>query len=334
MLTAVTDQPPPIEDFDSAFTARVTELLERVEERLREVATAHTEFVTEASRHIVNAGGKRFRPLLVVLAGLLSPNLDDDAAIRAAVVMELTHVASLYHDDVMDEAELRRGAPSANARWGNTVAILVGDYLFSRASRIVAGLGPDFVELQAETFSRLVQGQIAETVGPAEGVDPLQHYLNVVADKTGSLIAASATFGGMVSSLPAGQLTALTAFGEEIGVVFQLSDDLLDIESDTSGKTPGTDLRAGVLTLPTLLARESTDPADARLLELLDSDLSDDADLGEALALMRAHPSLAKARAEVNRRAEVARGFLTPLPEGPAKQALSALCDQVIGRSV
>jgi len=334
MLTAVTDQQPPIEDFDPAFTARVTELLERVEERLREVAAAQTEFVTEASRHIVNAGGKRFRPLLVVLAGLLSPNLDEDAAIRAAVVMELTHVASLYHDDVMDEAELRRGAPSANNRWGNTVAILVGDYLFSRASRIVAGLGPDFVELQAETFSRLVQGQIAETVGPAEGEDPLQHYLNVVADKTGSLIAASTAFGGMVSSVPAGQLKALTSFGEEIGVVFQLSDDLLDIESDTSGKTPGTDLRAGVPTLPTLLARESTDPADARLLELLNSDLSDDADLGEALALMRAHSSLAKARAEVNRRAEVARSYLAPLPEGPAKQALSALCDSVIGRSV
>ena len=334
MLTAVTDQQPPIEDFDPAFTARVTELLERVEERLHEVAAANTEFVTQASRHIVNAGGKRFRPLLVVLAGLISPNLDDDAAIRAAVVMELTHVASLYHDDVMDEAELRRGAPSANSRWGNTVAILVGDYLFSRASRIVAGLGPDFVELQAETFSRLVQGQIAETVGPLDGEDPLQHYLNVVADKTGSLIAASTAFGGMVSSLPAGQLKALTAFGEEIGVVFQLSDDLLDIESDTSGKTPGTDLRAGVPTLPTLFARESTDPADARLLELLNSDLSDDDDLSEALSLMRAHSSLAKARAEVNRRAEVARSFLAPLPEGSAKQALSALCDSVIGRSV
>lgn len=334
MLTAVTDPQPPIDDFDPAFTARVTELLERVEERLHEVSAANTEFVTEASRHIVNAGGKRFRPLLVVLAGLISPNLDEDAAIRAAVVMELTHVASLYHDDVMDEAELRRGAPSANNRWGNTVAILVGDYLFSRASRIVAGLGPDFVELQADTFSRLVQGQIAETVGPADGEDPLQHYLNVVADKTGSLIAASTAFGGMVSSLPAGQLRALTAFGEEIGVVFQLSDDLLDIESDTSGKTPGTDLRAGVPTLPTLLARESKDPADARLLELLDSDLSDDADLAEALRLMRAHSSLAKARAEVNRRAEVARSYLDPLPEGSAKQALSALCDQVIGRSV
>ncbi len=333
MLTAVIDQ-PPIEDFDPAFTARVTELLERVEERLQEVAAARTDFVSEAARHIVNAGGKRFRPLLVVLAGLLAPDLDDDAAVRAAVVMELTHVASLYHDDVMDEAELRRGAPSANNRWGNTVAILVGDYLFSRASRIVAGLGVEFVELQADTFSRLVQGQIAETVGPAEGDDPLQHYLNVVADKTGSLIAASAAFGAMVAKLPADQLQALTAFGEEIGVVFQLSDDLLDIESDTSGKTPGTDLRAGVPTLPTLLARDSSDPADARLLELLDSDLSDDADLGEALALMRAHASLAKARDEVNRRAEVARSYLAPLPDGPAKQALSALCDTVIGRSV
>jgi heptaprenyl diphosphate synthase len=320
-------------DLPGDFTARVTDLLDRVEQRLAEAARADTDFVTEAAQHIIHAGGKRFRPLLVVLAALLSDEPDEDAVVRAALVMELTHVASLYHDDVMDEAQLRRGAPSANQRWDNTVAILVGDFLFSRASSIVATLGTDYVTLQANTFARLVQGQIAETRGPKAGADLLEHYLEVLADKTGSLIAASAIFGGMVAGVGERELRALDAYGEEIGMVFQLSDDILDIASDSSGKTPGTDLRAGVPTLPTLLARRSTDPADARLLALLDADLSADADLAEALGLMRAHPAMTEAREEIRRRAEVARAHLAPLPDGPAKTALAALCDGVISRS-
>ncbi|HEY3339736.1 MAG TPA: polyprenyl synthetase family protein [Propionicimonas sp.] len=320
-------------DLDEAFTARVTELLDRIEERLADSAVADTDFVTVAAQHTIRAGGKRFRPLLVVLAALLADDVDEDALVRAALVMELTHVASLYHDDVMDEAELRRGAPTANLRWNNTVAILVGDFLFSRASSIVASLGTEYVELQAATFARLVQGQIAETRGPLDGEDLLAHYLRVLEDKTGSLIAASAIFGGMVAGVGEPVLKALAAYGEEIGVVFQLSDDIIDIASDSSGKTPGTDLRAGVPTLPILLARRSTDPSDARLLALLDADLSSDADLSEALGLMRAHPAMAEAREEILRRAEVARGHLAPLPEGTAKQALAALCDGVISRS-
>ncbi len=335
MLSGVPATQPAdlVGELPGEFTERVNGLLERVEEQLGDAAKAETDFVTEAAQHTIRAGGKRFRPLLVVLAALLTDRLDEDAVVQAALVMELTHVASLYHDDVMDEAELRRGVESANLRWDNTVAILVGDFLFSRASSIVAGLGTDYVKLQAETFARLVQGQIAETRGPSDGVDQLDHYLKVLADKTGSLIAASALFGGMVAGVGEAELAALAAYGEEIGVVFQLSDDLIDIASDSSGKTPGTDLRAGVLTLPTLLARRSVDPADARLLALLDSDLSDDGELAEALDLMRAHSAMTEARAEIRRRAEVARAHLAPLPDGPAKDALAALCDGVISRS-
>ena len=336
MLSRVSSASPSADlvgDLDPEFTDRVTALLDRIEEQLWIAAVARTDFVTEAAQHIISAGGKRFRPLLVVLAALLSEQADEDAAVRAALVMELTHVASLYHDDVMDEAQLRRGAPSANQRWDNTIAILVGDFLFARASSIVATLGTEYVALQADTFARLVQGQIAETRGPLDGVDPLDHYLQVVADKTGSLIAASTIFGGMVAGASPEVLAALGSYGEEIGVVFQLSDDIIDIASDSSGKTPGTDLRAGVHTLPTLLARRSTDAADARLLGLLESDLAADADLAEALRLMRAHPALAQAQEELHRRAEVARAHLAPLPDGPAKQALSALCDGVISRS-
>lgn len=318
---------------DDTFADSVRQHLEEIEERLLEAARADTPMVTEAAQHIIAAGGKRFRPLLVVLSSCFGGPVDDQDLTRAALVVELTHVASLYHDDVMDDADLRRGAPSANRRWQNSVAIMVGDFLFARASSTVAELGTDYVALQAKTFARLVQGQIAETVGPPAGVDPLAHYLQVVADKTGSLIATSALFGGMVSGASTEVLAALEAFGEEIGVVFQLSDDIIDITSTEAGKTPGTDLREGVPTLPTLLAMRSADPADDRLKELIGADLEDDADLAEAIGLLRAHSAVEQARTEVRRRAEVARGLLAPLPAGPARDALNALCDQVVTRS-
>lgn len=318
---------------DPAFTEVVTRRLEAIETALSESAQATTPFVTEAATHLLSAGGKRFRPLLVILASQLYEGADSSAIDRAAIVMELTHVASLYHDDVMDDADMRRGVDSANRHWGNTVAILVGDFLFSRASSTVATLGPEYVLLQAETFARLVQGQIAETRGPAADADPLQHYLDVVADKTGSLIAASAVFGGMVCGAPREVLDALARFGEEIGVVFQLSDDIIDIVSDASGKTPGTDLREGVPTLPTLMVRASADPSDDRLVDLVSRPLADEAEVDEALASLRAHPVLQRARAEVARRAEMARSYLAPLPEGEARKALSSLCDTVVTRS-
>lgn len=318
---------------DSAFAEAVTDRLASIEDRLSGSVFAATPFVTEAASHIINAGGKRFRPLLVVAASHLAPGADPDAVERAALVVELTHVASLYHDDVMDDAELRRGAESANHRWDNSVAILVGDFLFARASSIVATLGVEYVALQADTFARLVQGQIAETRGPQPGEDPVAHYLQVVADKTGSLIATSAVFGGMVCGVAEPVLRALAAYGEELGVVFQLSDDVIDIDSDTTGKTPGTDLREGVPTLPTLLVKAAADPADARLLELISRPLEDPEELDEALRLMRAHPALAQARGEVQRRAERAKQHLADLPDSPTRDALFELCDQLVSRS-
>ena len=319
---------------DPVFEAMVRDQLDRVETALLQAAEADSPMVREAAQHVIVAGGKRFRPLLVVLGSYLGPAAVEADVERAAVVVELTHVASLYHDDVMDEAGLRRGAVSANARWGNTVAILVGDLLFARASDLVADLGPEFVRLQARTFARLVQGQIAETVGPAPGQDRLHHYLQVVSDKTGSLIATSALFGAKLAGATPAQQALMAEFGEQIGVVFQLSDDIIDITSDETGKTPGTDLREGIPTLPTLLARASTDPADARLLTLLDSDLTSDAELAEVLDLLRRHPSIEDARADVRRRAESARLLLDGLPSGPARESLEELCDTVVSRTV
>ncbi|HEX8488715.1 MAG TPA: polyprenyl synthetase family protein [Propionibacteriaceae bacterium] len=315
------------------FAESVRDQLDLIEVALLESAEAATPMVTEVAQHIIAAGGKRFRPQLVVLTSYLGPTPAPREVLQAAVVVELTHVASLYHDDVMDEARIRRGSSSANATWGNTVAILVGDFLFARASDLVSELGPEFVRLQARTFARLVQGQIAETFGPQPGCDPLEHYLQVIADKTGALIATSAVFGAKLSGAEEVVQRILAEFGEEIGVVFQLSDDIIDITSDETGKTPGTDLREGILTLPTLLARQSTDPADRRLLELLDSDLSEDAALAEVLALLREHRVIQQARDEVQRRARAARLLLAPLPEGPARTALEDLCDAVVTRT-
>jgi heptaprenyl diphosphate synthase len=317
---------------DEIFESSVRAQLEVIEAALRNAAEADSDMVTEAAQHIIAAGGKRFRPLLVVLASHLGPHADADDVVKAAVVVELTHVASLYHDDVMDEARIRRGSASANSRWGNTVAILVGDLLFARASDIVADLGPEFVRIQARTFSRLVQGQIAETVGPS-GTDPLDHYLTVVADKTGSLIATSALFGSKISGAAPHLQRIMADFGEQIGVVFQLSDDIIDITSDETGKMPGTDLREGIATLPTLLARKSTDPADARLLELLDCDLHNDDALREVLDLLRNHRCIDEARNEVRRRAAAARALLEHLPAGAARDALDDLCTTVVTRT-
>lgn len=324
---------------DEALESRVRAGLETVEQALRDSTQSEAPFVTAAAQHVMVAGGKRFRPLLVLLAAEFGPSPAADDVVKAAVVVELTHVATLHHDDVMDEAALRRGASTANARWDNSVAILSGDWLFARASDLVADLGPEAVRIQARTFGRLVEGQIRETLGVRDGQDPLAHYLSVVADKTGSLIATSALFGARYAGAPDEVQESLRAFGEEIGVAFQLADDLLDIasESGQSGKTPGTDLREGVPTLPVLIFRAQADPSqpdDTRLLELLDSDLSDDTRLAETLELLRAHPSFRQAEDDVRRRAADARKLLSTLPAGPARQALDSLCDLVATRSV
>jgi len=333
-VTAASVSPLALPILDADLESRLRERMAVVEAELEEAIQSEATFVTEAARHLMNAGGKRFRPLLVLLAAETGDPCAD-GVVTSACVVELTHLASLYHDDVMDEAALRRGAESANARWDNLVAILTGDFLFSKSSELTARLGADAVRIQAETFTRLVEGQILETLGPGENDDPLEHYLRVVAGKTGSLIATSARYGARFAGAPLEVEEALTSYGEKIGSAFQLSDDILDIasESDESGKTPGTDLREGVPTLPVLIAKRSTDPADARLLELLDADLSDDGLHAEALTLLRQHPAMAEARSYVLERAREAQELLKVLPEGPVRDALDAFAEVVATRT-
>jgi heptaprenyl diphosphate synthase len=320
---------------DEALARRLTERMNRVEEALAGHVQSRAPFVTSAASHLMVAGGKRFRPMLVLLAAEAGTHPDAGEVITAACVVELTHLASLYHDDVMDEAALRRGAESANARWDNHVAILTGDFLFSKSSELTAELGPDAVRIQAQTFTRLVEGQIQETVQPGPDDDPLAHYLDVVAGKTGSLIATSARYGARFGGAGRDVEEALTAYGDMVGTAFQLSDDILDIASESaqSGKTPGTDLREGVPTLPVLMARASARPEDARLLELLGCDLDDDELHAEALALLRVHPAMTEARDYVVARAQQAKALLDALPPGPVREALENFADHVASRS-
>jgi heptaprenyl diphosphate synthase len=323
---------------DQALEADVQAGLAAVEEGLLDATKSEVPFITEAAQHLVRAGGKRFRPLLVMLAAQFGDPYAP-GVVPSAVVVELTHLATLYHDDVMDEADVRRGVASANTRWGNSVAVLTGDFLFARASHILADLGPEAVRIQAEAFERLVTGQILETAGPRDGRDPVEHYLDVLGGKTGSLVAVSCRFGAMMSGADETVVDVLTQYGERLGVAFQLADDVLDIasESQESGKTPGTDLREGIPTLPVLRLRERVQrlglPEDIALCELLDSDLTDDARHADALARFRVHPALEQARRDAVRYAEDARAALAPLEDCGVKVTLTELCDAVVHRA-
>jgi len=324
---------------NASLEEAISPRLALVEERLRNAVAQSDRLADATSRHLVDAGGKRLRPALVLLAAQLGEG-NRPEVVDAAVVVELTHLATLYHDDVMDDAPTRRGAPSAHEVWGNSVAILTGDLLFARASRVVAGLGPEAVRIQAETFERLCIGQLHETVGPDAGEDAVEHYLTVLADKTGSLVATSARFGAMFSGCDRATVAAVTQFGELAGVAFQLADDVLDIrsDSDVSGKTPGTDLREGVSTMPILLLRKrvasaAASDADIALLGLIDGDLTSDAALAAVLAGLRTHAVVDETAALAHEWAARAKDSISGLPESDVKEALVGFADALVARA-
>ena len=319
---------------DPVFAQQVRDGVARVEDIIAAELRSGDGLMTEVAMHLFEAGGKRFRPLFTVLCAHVGPNPETWHVTTAGAVIELVHLATLYHDDVMDEAQVRRGAPSANARWGNNIAILAGDYLFATASRLVSDLGPDAVRIVAETFALLVTGQMRETKGAADGDDDVEHYLRVVSEKTACLIAAAGRFGGTFSGASGDQIERLGRLGSIIGTVFQISDDIIDIEADPdeSGKLPGTDLREGVHTLPVLFALQETGPAADRLRELLKGPVSDDAAVAEALGLLRASGGIAAAKDTVLQYAAQARAELDGLPDVPGRRALASLVDYTVNR--
>ena len=322
-----------IPNLDNQLEQSLISDLKKVEELMRSHIKGDYPLVVETSRHLVEAGGKRLRPLLTLLSAQFGDPTNYDI-IKAAVCCELTHLATLYHDDVMDDAALRRGVVSANKKWDNAVAILTGDYLFSKVSDMLADIGPEAVKLQAKTFERLVIGQIKETQGKSEGLSQIDHYMKVVADKTGSLIATSARFGALLSGASMEVVETLTKFGEKIGVAFQVADDLLDIASTetASGKTPGTDLKEGVPTLVTLSVMADNDPADKVLIEKLSKPISDQ-DLSGVIQELRNHKALKKVQDYLSNVAKEANQLLVDLPNGPAKSALENLTFALVNRS-
>jgi len=328
---------PPTGEFalpiaDAALAARLRERMAIVEKELFEHAQSRAPFVTEAAQHLLAAGGKRFRPLLVLLAAEAGDRPDSPEVITAACVVEITHVGSLYHDDVMDEADLRRGADSANSRWDNHIAILTGDFLFAHASRLVAGLGPDAVRIIAETFAELVTGQTRETVGASPGEDPIGHHLRVLDEKTAALIDTCARYAGMFSGARTEEIAALRRYGRAVGMAFQISDDIIDIASTDSGKTPGTDLREGVRTLPVLYTL--ADPAaDPRLRELVSGPITSEEELREAVVMLSCSPGMTTARDTLAGYADAAKAELALLRDSSSKEAMSSLVRFVVART-
>ena len=333
--------------FSSASERRFADAIEKglvaVEAGLLKEMSFADNLADVTSRYLLEAGGKRVRPTLTLLTAQLGGGTNDQVII-AAEALEITHLASLYHDDVMDEANMRRGVPSAQSVWGNSVAILTGDLLFARASKLVASLGEDAIRLQADTFERLCLGQLHETIGPQGDEDPIEHYLQVLADKTGSLIATAGRVGVLFSDAPEEYIDPVVQFGERIGVAFQLVDDVIDLapEEDVTGKTPGTDLRAGVATLPMLYLRRmaETDPDARALLRRLDRDVTSAFDGDEttpefaaAIAELRDHEVTRMTLAEAHRWAAEAIAALDPLPDGPVKKALTRFAETIVERS-
>lgn len=328
---------------DRGMARAVDDGLARVESTLLQEVRFADSIADVTGRYLLDAGGKRVRPMLTLLTAQLGEGGLPEV-VQAAAAIEITHLGSLYHDDVMDEAERRRGVPSAQTVWGNSVAILTGDLLFARASQIMAALGERAIRLQANTFERLVLGQLHETVGPQPGDDAIAHYLAVLADKTGSLIATAGQAGIVFSHAPAEFEQAVVDFGERVGIAFQLIDDVLDLSARTeeTGKTSGTDIRAGVVTLPLLKLRQRalTDASSAALLARIESHVSvdrdDDADpldLDEAIAELRDHEVTRETFDEAHRWARDAVAALEPIPDGSVKKALSRFADTIVERS-
>lgn len=305
----------------------------RVEELLQKELSVGEDFIVEKVKHLAKAGGKRFRPMFALLASQYGDRPVSEDVIKAAVVVEMTHLATLYHDDVMDEAAKRRGVESANARWNNSVAILAGDILLAHVSRLMADLGTDTVRHFSETFGDLVTGQMRETIGVGDN-DPIEHYMAVIREKTGVLIASAGYLGALHSGATPAHIEALRAYGAAIGMVFQIVDDIIDIfsASEDSGKTPGTDLREGVFTLPVLYALREQTPVGEELRATLTGPLTDDATVARVLDLLAQSTGRDQALADVHRYLNEAESQLELLPQNVTTDALRNLARFTVQR--
>lgn len=318
---------------DPQLSERITTGMAAVEELLRSEIDRGQEILRDKVRHLSLAGGKRFRPMMTLLASEYGPRPGNPNVIKAATVVEMVHVATLYHDDVMDEAERRRGVDSANHRWSNSVAILAGDALLAHASRLMSELDTHTVEFFARTFEELVSGQMRETIGAGEA-NAVDHYMAVIREKTAVLIASAGYFGAYHSGAAPEHAEALRRIGGAVGMIFQIVDDIIDIFSDhlSSGKTPGTDLREGVFTLPVLYALQEEGPVGEELRGLLTGPLRSDEEVDRALRLLHESGGREKSLADVRGYLRVVEEQLSVLPENSASEALRQLADYTVRR--
>ena len=317
---------PGLEAPDPVLESEVRMHLDQVEAALEKSVQAESSgLLTETSSYLIAAGGKRFRAMLVLLAGYFG-DPTDPRLIQGSVSIELVHLATLYHDDVIDEAEARRGAPSANVRWDNTVAILSGDYLFARASEISTELGTEICRLLARTIAVLCDGQIREVDSSGKVDQAIESYVAIIRRKTASLIATSCRLGGMLSDASSEHIEVVEEFGDALGMAYQLSDDIMDITSSQMelGKEPGQDLKEGVYTLPVLHAL-AHDPQREELSRILALGPPDGEMLDRALEIVRAGGSIEAARHAVTDEVIRATALARRLPSGAASHALEQL---------
>lgn len=305
---------------------RIWEKLAIVEERLLEASTADDSYLTKIAQHLLIAGGKRFRPLLALLAAEFG-DATGRRPVEAGVAVELIHVGSLYHDDVIDEADTRRGASSANANWTNTVAILAGDFLMARASEVAAThLSQESVRLLAATYAELVEGQTRELQLTDDLTHGMDEYLEVIGGKTASLIRTSARLGAMAADVGERDTDALSTWGWELGMVFQIADDALDLVADeeTIGKPAGSDIREGTFTAPVLRAVAGPDGERIRALLGTPRPYPDEA-VAEVIAIVKAGGHVDEALQSAAGRLEVADTALRSLPDSEARSILQNL---------
>ena len=308
--------------------------LARVEARLRAEVRCDLEFLSTVARHLIDAGGKRIRPGLAIAASGISDPMGrgcSEDVIAGAVAVELVHMGSLYHDDVIDGATTRRNVDSVNATWGNATAILAGDFLLARASQIAASLGTEVADLLAATIGKLCEGQIREYQDAYNCDRSVRDYELSITGKTASLLAASCRVGAIVAGLDGSLTEALSDFGHSYGMAFQIVDDILDVVSteDALGKPAGHDLREGNYTLPVLLAVQS--PAGQRLRSILGPGLNAE-DSALARRIIRAGSGVPEAFAAASVWADRAAAALTELPDTPAAGALRVAAEHLLAR--
>ena len=323
---------PGLEAPDPVLERDIRARLDEVEGALEKAVHADSDMLAETAQYLLAAGGKRFRPMLVLLSGYFG-DPTDPRLIPGSVAIELVHAATLYHDDVIDEAETRHGVPSVNARWTNTVAILTGDYLFARASEISTDLGTEICALLARTIATLCDGQIREVEAAGRLEQTEQSYMEIIRRKTGALIATSCRLGGMLSEASPDHRDVLSEYGEALGMAFQLSDDIMDVVATTEelGKEPGVDMKEGVYTLPVLHALHRG-PRKDELRALLEAGPPDGERLVRALEIVRADEGIAAARVAVVTEVDRAQMLAGQLPAGPAATSLSQLAEFLAAR--